>query len=205
MNLFKKLYSHIIGHIYIPKDILQIQDPLILHISDTPYMLYSPLKKLLNQLKPTYIIHTGDLVDNIKLEFYPSKIDLYTMQLSKLIHILANSNAKKVYISLGNHDNKKVLKELYKNCIIVDDISNINIEGLSLNISHFPNKIALNPTTFNLFGHNLDILTHTSNNNIFLNGIEGIHLINIRTKEIYSLSYPYGTDDVRMKKNKIGF
>ncbi|MCT4593305.1 MAG: metallophosphoesterase [Anaeromicrobium sp.] len=201
----KKIFSHIIGNIYIPKDILHINDPILLHISDTPTILYGPIKKLIHEINPTYIVHTGDLVDNIKLEFYPSKIDSYSSSLPRLIEILESSKAKEIYIGLGNHDKKEVVQDLCNRSILIDSCSKVNIGGISMNISHYPNKVTLDPGTFNLFGHNVDMKTHKKNGNIFLNGITGINIINLNNLDIHILSYPWGTDDVRMRKSRIGF
>ncbi|PAB56815.1 metallophosphoesterase [Anaeromicrobium sediminis] len=201
----KKIFSHIIGNIYIPKYILHINDPILLHISDTPTILYGPIKRLIHEINPTYIVHTGDLVDNIKLEIYPSKIASYSSSLPKLINILESSKALEVYIGLGNHDKKEVVQNLCNRSILIDSCSKVNIRGISMNIGHFPKRVALNPTTFNLFGHSVEIKTHEKNGHIFLNGITGINIINLNTLDVHILSYPYGTDDIRMRRSRIGF
>ena len=44
-----------------------IKGPILLHISDTPDDIYNYIFRLINILKPQFVIHTGDLADNIKL------------------------------------------------------------------------------------------------------------------------------------------
>ncbi|OFB68367.1 hypothetical protein JS77_10195 [Synergistes jonesii] len=50
---------------------------MVLHISDTPQTMYHYLRRALRRLKPAWIVHTGDFVDNVKLEKRPGLIDLY--------------------------------------------------------------------------------------------------------------------------------
>jgi hypothetical protein len=55
--------------IHRPEDLLNdVKGPVLLHISDTPSEIYPFIFKIIDVLKPKYIIHTGDLADNVKLE-----------------------------------------------------------------------------------------------------------------------------------------
>lgn len=55
---------------YIPAELADTKGPLLLHISDTPQEIYPYIIKFVQMLQPSYIVHTGDLVDNIKLGFF---------------------------------------------------------------------------------------------------------------------------------------
>ena len=80
----------------------------------------------------------------------------------------------------------------------------IEIENLSIRIAHFPVEILKKPQDYNLFGHNIELKSISENNKIYLNGIISINIIVLDNKNIFKLSYPYGTNDARLKKIKIG-
>lgn len=204
MENFKELICYFFGQVYVPKELKHLNSNLLLHISDTPTIFYSPLRKLINKLKPTYIIHTGDLVDNIKLEIFPARKDEYTVRLKKLISILEKSSAKKIYICLGNHDHKKIVKKITNKCFLIDLCRTLDIENNSIQISHFSFEILKHPVTYNLFGHDLSLNTKIENNHTYLNGISGINIIDLNTKKIYILPYPYGTNSHRMGRSSVG-
>ncbi|HHI00115.1 MAG TPA: metallophosphoesterase, partial [Thermococcus litoralis] len=50
----------------LPKELLESGEAKIMHISDTPDNIYPFILNLIEKSRPDYIIHTGDLVDNIK-------------------------------------------------------------------------------------------------------------------------------------------
>ena len=202
---FKKLFYNIIGSVYIPEEILGSNEKILLHISDTPVIFFSALNTIIKKIKPHYIIHTGDLVDNIKLGIYPSKIDEYTTYVKKLIKILENSPESKIYIALGNHDSKAVINSYVQKSILIESTQNIHIEGIPINISHYPNEIIKSPAKYNFFGHDLSLKSKINHGQIYLNGLLGIHIILLDSNKIFTLPYPYGTDDSRLCKSKIGF
>jgi hypothetical protein len=50
--------------IHRPEDLLNdVKGPVLLHISDTPSEIYPFIFKIIDVLKPKYIIHTGDLAE----------------------------------------------------------------------------------------------------------------------------------------------
>ncbi len=204
MNKLYNILYNAVGKIYVPNEILENSDNTLIHISDTPTICYSSLKYIIKKIKPNYIVHTGDLVDNIKLEIRPDKIHDYSKNVKKLFEILENTYVKEIYISLGNHDNSKVVNKIATKSIIIDKTSTININNINIKISHFPNEIKDFPSQLNLFGHDLSIPSKIKNSNIFLNGISDINIVNMNNLNIYKLPYPIGTDDSRLCKRKIG-
>ena len=61
LNL-KRVVCDISGKIYIPEELQEHNERILIHISDTPVCLYPQLKRLIETIKPEYIIHTGDIV-----------------------------------------------------------------------------------------------------------------------------------------------
>ena len=89
MKFIKYIYSgllSIFNYPYIPKELLEnLKGPILLHISDTPVDIYKYIFRIVEKLKPQIIVHTGDLVDNIKLEKYKDKIIQYHKGVAKLL------------------------------------------------------------------------------------------------------------------------
>ncbi|MTI69635.1 MAG: metallophosphoesterase [Firmicutes bacterium] len=202
MDNLKKYFYYYLGQIYFP-DNIKNKDNLLLHISDTPSCIYGAINKLIKEIKPKYIVHTGDVADNIKLEFHPKFINRYEKSIKKLIYILENSSAEKIYIAIGNHDNKSILQKHIKKSILLSK-EKLIIENNKFYISHFPKDIKKSPSQINMFGHNLNIKTKEDNKKLYLNGLLNIHVYDLNTKELTYLLYPYGTDYSRLKKRKPG-
>ncbi|WZL74552.1 metallophosphoesterase [Clostridiaceae bacterium 35-E11] len=205
MIKLKKIISYMIGSVYIPDHILHCNEKILLHISDTPASFFSPLHAIIKKLKPDYIVHTGDLVDNIKLEIYPNRAKEYKKRVKVLIELLENSSAQNIYLALGNHDNKNIVTEICKRSHLIEKSRKITIEGLEINISHFPTEIIKSPSPFNLFGHDLTLHSILKDEKVYLNGLLGIYIMTLESKKIFTLAYPYGTNDSRLGKTKIGF
>lgn len=204
MEKLKKGLYYIFGGVYIPRRIMDCNEDILLHISDTPYNFYSGLRRLIKSIKPKVIVHTGDLVDNVKLELYPSRRKEYEKKVKVLIDLFENSLADKIYLAIGNHDDIGIVRDLTKRSIVVEKSSIVELDGTKYRISHFSQEITKAPEMFNLFGHDLSIPSKIENERIYLNGISGINIIALESKEIFVLSYPYGTDDERMGKTNLG-
>jgi predicted MPP superfamily phosphohydrolase len=200
---FKEFIYDAMGMLYIPPELLEISGKKLLHISDTPIGFYSQLKRLIGRLKPDYIVHTGDMTDNIKLELYPTSIYEHEKWIKKLAAILEPSGAQ-VILALGNHDNPQVVSRYFINSRIVEKVETIDIEGLSFRISHYSDCVLEEPAEYNLFGHDLKIKNGRIGNKLYFNGISYINIIGLETGEKAVIKYPAGTDDARLGRRKIG-
>ncbi|MCY6372081.1 metallophosphoesterase family protein [Clostridium ganghwense] len=201
----KSFFYRLIGYVYIPEQLKNNKQNILLHISDTPETFFPALKKLIKDLKPNYIVHTGDLVDNIKLELYPASLRRYEKKVKILLDILEESKANDIYLCIGNHDNKNAVERLAKRSKIIEDSKRISINNLGFTVSHFPEKVLKEPSKYNLLGHNLSVKNRKEYNQIYLNGIMSINIIDLNTERIFNLSYPFGTDEDRLGRGKIGF
>lgn len=201
---FTQLWAYLTGQVYINESIKNLSGERLLHISDTPKSFYPALKKLLDTLNPEYIIHTGDLVDNLKLELFPNAFIRYERDLIQLIELLENASAKEIYIALGNHDNAEIVKRLVTRIHIIDTFEILTIHGTNIAVSHYPKAIENTTAPLNLFGHNLTLLTHTNGEQAYYNGISDINLIELDTLTPHFLEYPWGTNDARLGKGKLG-
>jgi predicted MPP superfamily phosphohydrolase len=204
MNVFKELLYYLIGRVPAELHENEIKGKRLLHISDTPDSFFDELSRLIKILQPDYIIHTGDLVDNIKLEIYPGSVDRYRQQVKKLITQLEASSAQGIYMVMGNHDNLEEVQKLCSRSHILAEAKIVNIEGTTFALAHNAAQLPGLPAPFCLFGHNLKQKSGYADGRVFLNGISNIHLIELESLQYYSYPYPAGTDNDRLGKGKIG-
>jgi predicted phosphodiesterase len=205
VTVLKQVFCYLTGQVYVDEMLLMHQGKRLLHISDTPRSFYPALARLIEKLKPEYIVHSGDLVDNIKLQMYPNSLMYYKKDVQILLSLLESSSAEKIFIAIGNHDNAPFIHQNAARIHIIDLYEQVTIEGISIAISHYPKPILSDPAEINLFGHDLTLKTHSIQNQVFLNGISNIHLIELDSKIVHSLNYPSGTDDQRLGKSRIRF
>jgi hypothetical protein len=161
------------------------------------------MKLLIASLKPAYIVHTGDMADNIKLELYPSLLDEYEKWIKRLA-VIFNASGAEIVLALGNHDNFEIVSKYFAGSHIIEEAKTIEIESLSFRVSHLPEGILGNPSQYNLFGHDLTLKSGCNQEKMYFNGISYINIIRLETGEYTSLYYPSGTDDERLRKRKIG-
>ncbi|SEF94485.1 Calcineurin-like phosphoesterase [Caloramator fervidus] len=189
--LWENLY-HIFGKIYVPK-ILNNSKALI-HISDTPSYIYSSIIKMVKKIKPSIVIHTGDIADDVKLELNPYLVNIYKKEADNFLNALSKF-ADLIVIVPGNHDNISVL-DLKSNVKVIREGDIFLYEGLKLGLAHKFENLPKN-CDFYLYGHDKRIFDLT-----YLNGI---YYINIFYKNnVIKLYYPIGTDSYRFKISKIG-
>lgn len=204
MNNIKELFYYMIGRVPANLHENELKGKKLLHISDTPSIFWGELARIIGILKPDYIVHTGDLVDNIKLELFPGSLWRYENEVKKLIKILEQSNAEKIYLALGNHDDVQTVQSLCKRSHIITTSETVNIEGKEFAIAHDPAEISKQPGAINLFGHNLTYKSGISEDRLYLNGITSINLIELDSMKYHTYPYPAGTDDSRLGRGKIG-
>ena len=202
LNL-KKIIDVIAGKTHINNSWLTDDSPLMLHISDTPSQFYSELKRIIDIIKPQYIVHTGDLADDIKIELSPSLLTKYKHESKKLLKILDSSNAEDIYISLGNHDDYSFVNDNKGRIKIYTETGELNINRNKFIFSHYYNYLKDLDADVYLFGHNIEYNNSITDLGIYLNGIISINIINLDTLEVKCIKYPFGTDSARMKQNRI--
>lgn len=189
---------------YISKSLLKdIKGPILLHISDTPVDIYNYIFRIVDILKPEYIIHTGDMVDNIKLENYKNRIESYHSGVEQLINGLEKNEFSEIYYVLGNHDDYKTISQLSKRGIILEE-GLLTIDGCNLAISHYHSEYPYE-VDFNLYGHSFEPMHYNNNGTVGLNGILNINIIDLSDKNVFHLKYPVGTNISRgMELKSIG-
>ncbi len=201
---FAKYFSYFLGIPFIPEALNNVTEPLILHISDTPSEIYPYLYKIIQQLSPKYIIHTGDLVDNIKLEYLQGKKMNYAESARSFFSHLKKMNVFDFYIIPGNHDCPDTIQSLWKDVKILHEGTTLQLENLTIGVAHFFEKLPRQADIY-LYGHNLHLEEGDRGKYVYLNGIYNIHVISALTRQIFYIPYPMATNSLRRITNrKIG-
>ncbi|NLJ57995.1 MAG: metallophosphoesterase [Tissierellia bacterium] len=197
MKFIKDIYIallNLFNYPYISKELLNLKGPILLHISDTPVDIYKYIFRIVDILKPEFIVHTGDLADNIKLEIYKDRIDPYFKGVKKLIKGLEKYEYSKNYYVLGNHDDYETVSQLTDRGIILQE-GILLIDNCSLTVGHYYKEISYK-VDFNLYGHDFEP-NYEKNETIGLNGLLNINIIDLSTKKVFHLKYPIGTNTAR--------
>lgn len=171
----------------------------IMHISDTPESIYAHIYKMVNYSQPDIIIHTGDIVDNLKLEDQGERLfDVYREKASEFISNLEKlSDARIIYVP-GNHDNLNIITNNINSSEVITEGSIIELNGIKVALAHYPEKIS-SEAEINLFGHRGK--TSFSDLDQYLNGISNINFLLLPSKEIYKINYPWVVNQGRKYKN----
>jgi len=197
INYIYNRFLSIFNYPYIPKEILRdLNGPVLLHISDTPADIYKYIFRIIDILKPQFIIHTGDLADNIKLEKYRDKISDYNVEVAKLIEGLEKYEDAQIYYVLGNHDEYDIVKRLTKRGTILEE-GLITIGDCNFLVGHYF-KECTGKIDFNLYGHSFSPRHYMDEDKIGLNGVLNINIIDLSSRKIFHLDYPIGTNRSRL-------
>jgi predicted phosphodiesterase len=207
MKVMKDIYKGLLSFFnypYISQELLDnIKGPILLHISDTPVDIYNYIFRLIDILKPQFIIHTGDMADNIKLEINKNRIDCYYKGVTKLIEGLEKNESSKIHYVLGNHDDYNTVNKLTKRGIILEE-GLLTLDDCMLTVGHYYKEYSHN-VDFNLYGHSPEPGHHKINGTNGLNGLLNINIIDLSNKRVFHLDYPFGTNSARhIALKKIG-
>ncbi len=199
-----RVFLSFFNYPYISEEIIKnIKGPVLLHISDTPADTYNYIFRIINMLKPQFIIHTGDMADNIKLGIYKNRIDCYRKEIARLIEGLEKNEFSEIYYALGNHDDHEAVSQLTKRGTILED-GLLTINDLSIRASHYYKEYS-KKSDFNLYGHSPEYGHFKKENTICLNGLLNINIIDLSSKNVFHLDYPIGTNRSRgMELKKTG-
>ncbi|NLX84259.1 MAG: metallophosphoesterase [Synergistaceae bacterium] len=178
---------------------------MILHLSDTPSTMFSYIRRAIRRLRPTWVVHTGDLVDDVKLEFRPGMLDLYQKKLRVLLELLSEETCGTILLT-GNHDHLQTLLEMTENTSIQvwSKPGRFYIGSFSFKAGHTYEDVINDAAEYNLFGHSLEYSTKIdSSGRFFLNGLESMHLIHMETGDVIPFNYPPGTNDARLERKRV--
>ena len=200
-QVFKNVSSGVIdfkNRYKLPEEYHNSSELKIMHISDTPESIYSHIYKMLSHSRPDVIIHTGDLVDNLKLENAGEELlPLYQKKSAEFISNLEKlTNSRIIYVP-GNHDDLKIIKKNKERSEILAEGSIIDLDGVKIGLAHYPKNLPLN-ADIKLFGHNQR--QNFDNQGRYFNGILNINYLLLPSKKDYKIKYPWTVDQGRQYK-----
>lgn len=173
----------------------------LIHLTDTPSQIHKELKRLILAVKPKYVIHTGDICDDVKLERSPRKIDLYDSKMSRFAKLMSTCPDTKFYFVIGNHDDHSTVSKHFPNAVIFDHTGLIENELGLFCVAHEFNEIHNVNADYFLFGHDMNQNSKLMNDQWLLNGLEHIYVFSGKPTHITTIEYPYSTDSYRQKKS----
>lgn len=192
-----KILYCITGKIYVPGDLID-SSVKILHISDTPSMIYKDILKLLKMVQPDILIHTGDIADEVKLEGMPQQIARYKARAADFLRSVGRYVKERIIIVPGNHDDEKVIGSI-RNIEVYKEGSIIEAYGKRIGLAHMFDRLPEN-CDYYMYGHDKTVVDYPG----YLNGLDSISILKIEKNETVKLFYPKGTDDFRFRRIKIG-
>lgn len=160
----------------------------MVHVSDTPRNSYGFLRSIIRKARPDILIHTGDVVDDIKLEREPNLINRYVEGVKELQTVL--SGIERVIIVPGNEDDVDVLRRFFGDSVVSPG-SLITVEGIRVALGHKASEVIKLDADLKLYGHNFEVIPKG------LNGLRRLNLILLPSMRVFRLRYPLGTDEAR--------
>ncbi len=164
----------------------------LLHISDTSTRDFSDVEMLIKEFKPHVILHTGDMVDEVKVGRIPEVREEYIAKLSVLSNLLRESGAELVVVS-GNNDLPDKIEEFLPTARILKKNSVIEIDGEECRVGH-----SVMAMTFDrrwcFYGHGYtgDDWSPAENDpsrHVRLNGCETYHLCCLKDGKYYAIGH----------------
>ena len=202
-NWWMPLYGVFFGF-YVPDEVRELKGDVVMHIADTPSTVYGALRRLVKELSPRWIVHTGDLADDVKLELSPAKLPRYRIKLEFLRRALVGDDSTGLVIVTGNHDDEKAVREIFPESRVFRDRGRIELCGEGFNLSHDMAHLGEPPLKYNLFGHEPSQTDLSGQGRFYLNGLQGVHIISPSLEKVYCLPYPGYVDDGRLGRRKRG-
>jgi predicted phosphodiesterase len=195
----------------VPAEALGLASSL-LHVSDTPSFFYPDLGRIAEAVKPRFIVHTGDLADEIKLRSPSPDVKLYASKVQSLLSVLQATTADRIFLVLGNHDDFSVVRALcasLRGRILVFELcARMELEGLRIAAAHRPEDlwkcVSEAPADFGLYGHDTSVLPPDADGRQDLNGNVKIRVLDLDRRAVHSFDYPRFVHDMRQRKRKIG-
>ena len=121
--------------IYHLKDAIGCKGKILFHIGDISRQRYAEMMGLIYRIRPDILIHTGDLVDDLKVGRLEEDIPAYKEWLPDVIHWLEKA-APEVYIVPGNNDLPELIEQTVQTAQLIPPNSILKIDGRAILCCH---------------------------------------------------------------------
>lgn len=205
MGSLKRFFGDFLPGMSMPDHLEEFRGRCLLHVSDTPSTFYGDLKRLVNFLNPSCLVHTGDLVDDIKLAIRPGSAWLYRERLVSLFRAIEAVPFENVAIACGNHDIPEAIRSAAPECMLFEVGGRVRMCGMDLALGHSIDELSSPPADYNLYGHDITP-SPVRGEGLFLNGVLGINVIRLDGGSgiVETLQYPHYVDESRRCIRKMG-
>lgn len=166
----KLLEAFLAEGVQIPGEVRAATSGKVLHIGDTRSSAFPYIQKLIEEIKPNIIIHTGDFVDEVKAGRMINTEEEYTRGVRKMAQILRSSGAEKIYAVPGNNDIPDVLRRELPFAQMVEPNTVVEIGGISCALGHICYETNA-PAQWSFYGHGLTGETWSPDRNDLQNGV----------------------------------
>ena len=168
----------------------------VLHIGDTHSADYGYYQRLIEEIKPDVIIHTGDLADELKAGRIESVRSYWKASVKAILRIMEQSGAR-VIIVAGNNDLEEELRAFASTAEIVPRNTILELYGKKVLLCHELNRMDERAEAdLFLYGHGLTGETrkpedNTRDNRQYFNAVWGASLhvfekgVNIIIPKVY--------------------
>ncbi|MGD9041803.1 MAG: metallophosphoesterase, partial [Desulfobacteraceae bacterium] len=154
-----KFYNCLIKHLKllfriprIPDELINRDEPVLLHISDIPAETFKYVYRIISAVRPEYLVHTGDFVDNIKLTNSKKDFHEHKVKLKEFLTFVESCSIKRIYFVPGNHDDIQMLENMIGRTEIVEEGRLIRVKEVVFAVAHEAENLKGN-ADFYLFGH----------------------------------------------------
>lgn len=139
------------GNIEIPDGVKDIRGVKILHIGDTESKHYPYFKRLIEEIDPDVILHTGDVADEVKVGRLPGTRYEYRSKIKFLLGCLERSRARLIVVP-GNNDVWEDIKEFAPRAEVYPKNTLIELDGVECRISHQVSHVTFD-RQWSFYGH----------------------------------------------------
>ncbi len=124
----------------------------LLHIGDTFSGKYAYFRALMQLVRPEILVHTGDMVDEVKVGRIPGTRYEYLYKLRFLLQDMAACGAEKIYVTAGNNDLPEEICRLCPTLTLLPENTVIQAGSFTFRIGHDGARFPAD-TDFTLYGH----------------------------------------------------
>jgi len=203
MGRFRDLYEGFFNGMRMPMHLEASRGRCLLHVSDTPSVFFHDLERLLASLRPCCLVHTGDLVDDVKTGLRKGFEGIYRERLKKLSRILSSVPPGQTVLACGNHDIFDLMIDLFRGCRLFAKGGRMDLCGFDVAVGHSLEEIPRPPADYNFYGHDTTP-PRLYEGSVFLNGVTGINVLDTVKGTVETIPYPRYVDEARCCIRKSG-
>lgn len=147
---FAKPWPH---ELPIPEGVWELQGQKILHLGDTNSRFYPCYIKLIEELKPDIILHTGDMADEVKAGRIPSTRYEYVTKIRVLLDAMNASGARLIIVP-GNNDLPEEIQKLSPQAELYPVNTVLTLDGVACRVGHQVSLMTFDKD-WSFYGHGL--------------------------------------------------